>query len=525
MEALFLYILKVNLLLIVFYIIYKALLEKTTFYVENRYYFLISTVLSFVLPLFYITKTVWVPPKVLEGNEHVAWSGTELTSQLPTLLLYLLMTAIIISITLLFRLLLNINKINTLIKSQPPIVKKRIRYYDHVQHQTPFSFWNNLFYNSKNYDESELEVILLHEETHIKQKHSFDLLFIQSCCCLFWFNPWLWKTKTAVIRNLEFLTDQAVLQKTQQKARYQKTLLKTMGISLNNELTHSFNQSFLKMRIMKINQNQTQKLQRWRFSLPLCGALIFIFLFQVRTIAQVQQNSINVSKPQENPVITASPAGPPKPPQAPLTPNTTDIPTPSLTPVPEAMPVAMESNDYKNGDTTPGYTVSSHHTREATQQEIAVARKDAEIARKDAEAAKREAEAAKRDAEAVKRDAEAVKRDAEAVKRDVEAAKRDAEAVKRDAEAAKRDAIAAQKDAETARKEIALAKKERIIKQRDIDISKTNRMAAERNRKAAEMNKQATLADKAAYEKNKERAKQNVKQAEKDFAASKKAIK
>ncbi len=514
MEAIFLYILKVNVLLLLFYVFYITLFEKTTFYIENRYYLLSSTVLSFVLPLFHITKTVWVAPVNFAANDALAAIDNNPTSDAPLVLLILIISAITISTTLLIKTLINISKIKTLSKLQQPIIKEGIRYYNHTQHSTPFSFWNNLFYNSKNYDDSELEVILLHEETHIKQKHTFDLLLLQLCCCLFWFNPWLWKTKTAVVRNLEFLADQAVLQKTQQKIRYQKTLLKTMGIPLHKELTHSFNQSFLKTRIMKINQNKTEKTQRWTFSLPVCSALLFILLFQVKTIAQVQENSTTVSNPITNPVVTDTPAGPPKPPQAPVPPDAAIISLPALPPTPEPILVIVDPKEHQNTKTTQNNTVINHQTREATQKEIVAAEKErqahqkqVELARKDAEIARNHAEAAKRDAEAAKRDTEAAKRDAESAKRDAEAAKRDAEAAKRDAEIAKSDAEAAKRDVEAAQKNIALAKKERIIKQRDIEIAKTNRMAAERNRKVAEMNKQATVADKAAYEKNKGRAK------------------
>lgn len=503
MEALFVYIVKVNVLLALFYILYKGLFERTTFYRENRFYFLFSLVISFGLPLLYLTITVWIAPiSSVNHNSNLALAST-IPSEPLHYLFYVVLISLLISIILIFKLLTNTFKTKALNKKDQPLQLNGIKYFDQIDIKTPFSFWDSIYFNSQNYSESELKIILLHEETHIRQKHSIDLLFIQIICCLFWFNPLVWKLKSSINKNLEYLTDHSVLEVMNEKSLYQKTLLKTMGITVNNELTHSFNQSFLKMRIMKINQNQTQKLQRWRFSLPLCGALIFIFLFQVKTVAQVQKNSAKASQPLEKRVIRAAPAAPPEPPQAPVPPDAADIPTPPLPPSPEPIRATSPSNDNKNTYTTSKYTVSSHQTREATQKEIAVAKKDHEAHQRHAEQARKDAEIARKDAEAIKRDADAARKDAEAIKRDAEAARKDAEAIKRDDEAAR-------KDAEAARKDITLTKKEHLIKQRDIEIAKTNRMTAERNRKVANTKKQATVADKAAYKKNRETAQQNV---------------
>lgn len=51
MEQFITYIIKVNGLLLFFWLFYKLLLQKETFYSLNLFYFLVSALFAFVLPL------------------------------------------------------------------------------------------------------------------------------------------------------------------------------------------------------------------------------------------------------------------------------------------------------------------------------------------------------------------------------------------------------------------------------------------------------------------------------------------
>ena len=62
MEALFIYFLKVNGLLITFFLAYYFLLRKETFFNKNRWFLLLGLFASVLLPLITFTKTIWVEP-------------------------------------------------------------------------------------------------------------------------------------------------------------------------------------------------------------------------------------------------------------------------------------------------------------------------------------------------------------------------------------------------------------------------------------------------------------------------------
>ena len=62
MEAIFIYFLKANGLLVTFFLAYYFLLRKETFFNKNRWFLLMGLFASVLLPLITFTKTIWVEP-------------------------------------------------------------------------------------------------------------------------------------------------------------------------------------------------------------------------------------------------------------------------------------------------------------------------------------------------------------------------------------------------------------------------------------------------------------------------------
>lgn len=65
METIYPYLLKSSGLIALFYLAYYFLLRKETFFTSNRFFLLAGLGTAVVLPLFYITKIVWVTPTPL----------------------------------------------------------------------------------------------------------------------------------------------------------------------------------------------------------------------------------------------------------------------------------------------------------------------------------------------------------------------------------------------------------------------------------------------------------------------------
>ena len=90
----------------------------------------------------------------------------------------------------------------------------------------PYTFLHYLFVPADAYDRGEIEDELLdHELTHIRQRHSLDVLLVEVVLCFNWFNPLVFWLKRAMQRNHEFLADAAVNETYRNVPGYQQLLL------------------------------------------------------------------------------------------------------------------------------------------------------------------------------------------------------------------------------------------------------------------------------------------------------------
>ncbi len=92
---------------------------------------------------------------------------------------------------------------------------------------SPFSFFGYIFYNPKQHTEAELEQILTHEQVHVSQWHSLDMLMAESVRIVLWFNPFAWWHQHLVQQNLEFIADRNTLNTGIDRRNYQLHLLKS----------------------------------------------------------------------------------------------------------------------------------------------------------------------------------------------------------------------------------------------------------------------------------------------------------
>ena len=106
-----------------------------------------------------------------------------------------------ISLVFLTRFLRNLSSLLKLI-SKNRILKNDLNIVLIKEDISPFSFFKYLFLNRSKYDKGLIsKEILAHESIHGKQMHSLDILFIEVCLILFWFNPILWLYKNEISEN------------------------------------------------------------------------------------------------------------------------------------------------------------------------------------------------------------------------------------------------------------------------------------------------------------------------------------
>ncbi len=288
MEALFLYVIKSSGLIALFYLAYYILLRKETFFISNRWFLLAGLFTSTLLPLLVYTTIVWVEPTPINYNWTKIPLSTPIQKESFEMNWYLVLAVVynIGIILFLIQFIIDFYQLNRVLKGKNMQRQANHKFIDLKNNIAPFSYFNTIVFNSDLYTKIELESILEHEKVHSNQWHTIDVLIIRFFCILFWFNPFVWLYKKAILLNLEFIADHEASKNISDKKAYQLTLLKITTQENCVAITSPFYQSLIKKRIVMLNKNQSNKKNSWKYAvvLPLLGA--FLLLFQVKVVAQ-----------------------------------------------------------------------------------------------------------------------------------------------------------------------------------------------------------------------------------------------
>ncbi|EOR95933.1 Regulatory sensor-transducer, BlaR1/MecR1 family [Arcticibacter svalbardensis MN12-7] len=158
--------------------------------------------------------------------------------------------------------------------SRPVIQDGRFRIVELSGEQAPCSFGNTIFINPEKYDWDTYSQIILHEKVHIQQGHSYDIIFAELALVFQWFNPFAWLYRKAVEDNLEFLTDNELLEhKEVDPGSYQLSLVKVSAPHFPVSLTTNYNQSVLKKRLIMMNAKKSSLNTTWKY---LCIVPLFM---------------------------------------------------------------------------------------------------------------------------------------------------------------------------------------------------------------------------------------------------------
>jgi len=298
------YLIKTTFCALFFLLIYMILFERENMNRFKRHYLLCSLVLSFTIPL--VSLNIPVP----QLNEEINRLYSEINiidSRMPEQNIFFtdisdevtISTAlsidysfiikvlyVIVTLVMFFRLLKNFFNLlrcarigKTLICHGEKIVLTR-------EVLTPYSFGNYIYINEEDYKNGLIaEEMIKHEQAHIKQWHSLDLIFIELIITLFWFNPVLYFYRWKIKQNHEFLADEAVLKEDINVKRYQNILISIISKNGSTGLASSLNYSTIKKRFIMMKK-ETSKRTAWYRKVLLIPALLFaICMFSTHTIA------------------------------------------------------------------------------------------------------------------------------------------------------------------------------------------------------------------------------------------------
>ena len=299
MEALFIYLLKSAGILTIFFLTYKFLLQKETFFSLNRHYLLGGIIASLLLPLVVFNTYIYVEPVVETSlyNIPVTYIDSAEVALNPfdwNALLFNIYIMGVIFISSQF--VIQLFSLYRIVKCGTVKQYGSYKLIEVSKDVSPFSFFNYIIYNPKNFSEKDLNVILNHEKAHSRQLHSVDIIISQLFVIFQWFNPIVWLYKKNIQQNLEFMADKAAISNLDSIRNYQHTLLKVSVPIYCTSITNNFYNSLIKKRIVMLNQTSSKTRNLWKYSLILPALALFLMSFNTKTVEIVKESEIALTE-------------------------------------------------------------------------------------------------------------------------------------------------------------------------------------------------------------------------------------
>ncbi|WP_186434748.1 M56 family metallopeptidase [Dokdonia sp. Hel_I_53] len=210
-----------------------------------------------------------VLPEVIIGNTQLA-KGEIVTNQgyysFPWLIVYVI--GVVTSIFVLF---------SKIIKLLPYFKYKQLgkNIIEIPESKEAFTLFNYIFIG-KDIDKLSRKQILIHERIHVKQKHTWDLLFFELLRIVMWFNPFIYvfQKQTSIIH--EYLADQKAVNAQSKKEYFEQLLNAAFGTEQLSFTNTFFNHSLIKKRITMLQKSKSKRITLIKYTLivPLVLAML-----------------------------------------------------------------------------------------------------------------------------------------------------------------------------------------------------------------------------------------------------------
>ena len=271
------YILQVLFFQLIFLLIYDVLLKKETFFNYNRLYLLATPILAIIIPLLRLEFLVSAVPEnarviipsalakqpdlyiqnlpIVVINAEGGWE--------PNWWLITYLTGAIISLAVFIYKYFNLKKLSN---SGITGSENGLKIITVPDSKIAYTFFNTI-YLGNDLSQDEKKQILSHEMVHVKQKHTYDLVFFEFLKIIFWFNPLIYVFQSRIAGVHEYIADDEVVKTVSRKTYFEQLLnsaFNTKDISFTNQF---FNHSLIKKRIVMLQKNKSSKLSKFKFLL------------------------------------------------------------------------------------------------------------------------------------------------------------------------------------------------------------------------------------------------------------------
>src|SRR5690606_38498645 len=322
------YFIEANICLVLFYALYRLLLDKETKFTLNRGFLLGAIGISVTVPFFEFGKMGNLPaiddmlptyllPEVVVGNGVATEAG--ITAGPATYVWQVVAWCYaLVAGVLLLRFLYRCVRLTMFIRTAPVYAEiQKIRVLAVHETATAFSVFRHIIIgNPAALTEEEKELILRHEMVHVQQGHTWDSLAAEVLCIVFWFNPITIEIKKKLRDVHEFQADEKASEGGDIR-EYCNLLARISLQSAGFGLASHFNESLTIKRINMIKTIKT-KISRWKVAVmvpSVAGVLAFVacqdqVMNDLNTVAENSSMALNVPRPVQDRYDALSKANP-----------------------------------------------------------------------------------------------------------------------------------------------------------------------------------------------------------------------
>ncbi|MGB3585955.1 MAG: TonB family protein [Tunicatimonas sp.] len=299
MDTLINYLLEVSVCWGVFYLFYVVALHNQTSYQYNRFYLLVASLLGVIFPLLEVPLDTATSSPI---NPSAIWLDPFMALEAPTAtektfqwrwdyFLGFIYGVGVLGITgYYFRQFLSVWW--AIRVSQPRLSSSGNYQLLHTGGNFPTSsfFQFLLWDNTQPLSAAEARQMMAHEETHIRQKHSYDITYFTLLKIVFWFHPLVYLFERALVENHEFAADAGALQHpAANRQTYSRLLAKQSMVSLQWTVVNHFYKSKTLKRIKMMEKNNNIRWYRYALIVPVVATLFLAFSCQPDTEELEQQ--------------------------------------------------------------------------------------------------------------------------------------------------------------------------------------------------------------------------------------------
>ncbi len=260
------YALKAAITLALLYTPYILFMRRETHFRTNRTTLLLAMLLSFAIPCIdipalhidipateeyeYLAETISIGKQQSTTLPSTATIETKQMSPQDAIYYFLCLPYIIVTLIVAAKKLVELFRITRNIKRGTLWTDEKRDYtiYCHATETAPYSWMRSIVISQEDYEKFGKEIIL-HEEGHIRHRHSWDILLLAATESLQWFNPFVHMLSTDLKDLHEFQADAYVLKRKKDVKSYSMLIIRKAVGHASYTLANSFNHSKLKKRI------------------------------------------------------------------------------------------------------------------------------------------------------------------------------------------------------------------------------------------------------------------------------------